>query len=79
MLCRNSGELLSIIYCRYVDWLTLKYNCIVLQCVEPTPETPPPVPPLPPQGGTCGNGKVGNGICPIETECCRRVKLVQCV
>jgi hypothetical protein len=45
-----------------------------LQCLEPVPETPPPVPS--PQvtggnGGTCGDGQVGNAICPVDGECCR--------
>eukprot|EP00804_Cyclotella_cryptica_P010623 CCRYP_005442-RB/>CCRYP_005442-RB protein AED:0.09 eAED:0.09 QI:133/0.93/0.88/1/0.87/0.82/17/1617/824 len=47
-------------------------------CTEVVPETPPPVPAAVPQptagindtGGTCGGGQVGNGICPISTECC---------
>ncbi|KAL3768546.1 hypothetical protein ACHAWO_011501 [Cyclotella atomus] len=42
-------------------------------CLEPVPETPPPVPS--PQvtggnGGTCGDGQVGNAICPVDGECC---------
>lgn len=48
------------------------------QCTEVVPETPPPVPVAVPRsnvestdtGGTCGGGQVGNGICPISTECC---------
>lgn len=56
-----------VIHQLYVSYLFLS------QCLESVPETPPPVPPLPPQGGTCGDGQVGNGVCPVQGECCRSV------
>ncbi|KAI9199665.1 uncharacterized protein BJ171DRAFT_200770 [Polychytrium aggregatum] len=42
-------------------------------CGSKTPSSPPPPPPPPPpsSGGSCGNGKVGNGIC-ADGTCCSK-------